>query len=126
MNPLTEARNAITDTLKPLGVTVYPAPPASLTPPAAIVGSGAPWVEPLTFTRSTTHWVATLCATQTGENEAAYERLEGLVWSVVAALRDAGMAVEGISQVRSQRYGQAEVAAVDIEVRVDVDDQEET
>lgn len=123
MNPLTEARQAVTDALKPLvGTNVYPAPPASITTPGAIVSPGDPWAAPVTFTRTEVRWAVTLLATQTGTNVDAFERLEELVWEAVGLLRAAGMAVGSISSIRSQRYGQTEAAALDLEVRVHVDD----
>lgn len=122
MNPLTEARQALEATLKPLGLNVYPAPPSSITTPAAIITAGDPWAEPITWTRTRVRWSVTITAGQLGESAAAYEHLEQLVWDLVAAVRAGGMEVGPVSSIRSQRYGQAEVAALDVEVRVSVDD----
>ena len=122
MNPLTESRQALTEALEGVGVTVYPAPPASLTPPAVILGAGSPWAVPLTWAKTEVRWIATLAAAQIGTNEAAYDRLEQLVWDVTAAVRGAGMAVDTVGQVKSIRYGQADVAGVDLEIRTHVED----
>lgn len=126
MNPLTEARLAVADALKPIvGTNVYAAPPASITTPGAVVLAGDPWAAPLTFTRTEVRFVVTLAAGQLGTNVDAFERLEQLVWDAVALIRAAGMAVGSVSTIRSQKYGQADVAALDLEIRVLVDDEQE-
>lgn len=122
-NPLTESRQAVAAVLEPLGLTVYAAPPASLTTPAAVMQADEPWAEPVTFTATRVGWSVLIAAGQLDGGEAAYERLEGLVWDITGALRAAGMAVTTITQPRSQKYGQAEIAVCDLGVRVLIDDQ---
>lgn len=122
-NPLTVSRNALADALKPIvGTNVYAAPPSQIVTPAAVLMSGDPWAEPVTWTKTQVRWAVTLAAGQIGSNEDAYTQLEQLVWEVVDAVRAAGMAVGTVGGMRSQRYGQAEVAAIELEVRVQVDD----
>jgi hypothetical protein len=121
-NPLTTSRQALAAVLEPIGVTVYAAPPSSITTPAVVLGAGTPWAVPVTWSRTAVHWLVTIAAGQLSEGEAAYQRLEGLVWQIMFAVKGEGMGAGDVSSPRTVRYGQAEVAACDLEVIVHVDD----
>lgn len=122
-NPLTASREALTAALEPEGFTVYPSPPlGQITTPAAVLSPGSPWATAVTWSRTEVRWLVSLAAGQLGEGEATAQRLEDLAWSAMGACRQAGFAVGEVSQPRSARYGQAEVAMADMEIRVQVDD----
>jgi hypothetical protein len=121
-NPLTEAREAIAASLTGLGWNVYAGPRQQVTTPAAVLVPGDPWSEPLTWSRTTVRWIATLTAGQLDSAESAYERLEQMLWDAVAKLRADGYAVDTVRAPRTQRFGQADLAAIDVAVRVQVDD----
>jgi hypothetical protein len=118
-NPLTEAREALADVLGVLGVTIYGAPPESVTPPAAVVVPSATWFEQATLGAVRVSYSVTLLATMSGRNAAALERLEQLVWDAMAALEP--IAVVGVADSpRLVKIGPAELAATDLAVQVHV------
>lgn len=120
-NPLTEAREAVGDALAGLGVTIYGAPPESVSPPCAVVLPGGTWYEQATFGAVRVTWLVTLMATMNGTNAAALERLEQLLWDATAALE--AVAVVGTAESpRVLKVGPAEVAAADLTVQVLVTD----
>ena len=121
-NPLTEARQAVAESLSALGFNVYAGPRQQVTTPGAVLVPGDPWSEPLTWTRTLVRWTATLCAGQLDTGESAFDRLEQMVWDAVGALRADGFAVDTVGAPRTQRFGQADLATVDVAVRVQVDD----
>lgn len=124
MNPLTDARNAVTDLLRGNGFNVYPAPPEVLTHPAIVVSAGDPWAEPVTWSRTRVGLVVSVAATQAGSNDSAYASVEQGAWLVLALLRDIGQ--PGPLSVPHQiTVGQSEVLMVDIAVTVQVDDESE-
>jgi hypothetical protein len=120
-NPLTEARQAVVTALAPLGVTIYGAPPETVTPPAALIMAGEPWSAPLTYGSTRVNLVVTLMATMSGSNEAAMERLEALAWSARMALQDVALLGEAPAP-RLVKVGVAEVAAADLSLSVTVTD----
>lgn len=117
MNPLTESREALAAALTPLGVTIYGAPPESVTPPAAVLLPGNPWWSQETWGSIRVTWRMTLMATMQGANAAALGRLEQLVWDANAALE--AVAVVGVAtEPRILKIGPAEVAATDLPLQV--------
>ena len=118
-NPLTEAREALVETLGTLGVTCYGAPPEVVSPPAAVLLPAGTWYEQATFGAVRVTYTLTLIATMQGKNAAAMERLEQLTWDATAAL-EAVANVGPASSPRILKIGPAEVAAADMSVSVHV------
>jgi hypothetical protein len=123
-NPLTEAREAVSGLLSAVpGVTVYGSPPEVVTPPCVVVTPGDPWLAALTWKQSQVTLDLAIMATMSGDNEAAYVRLEETAWAVQQAL--AGSAVCGtLSAPTISTVGQAQVAQVTQTITVQVTDEE--
>ena len=120
-NPLTEARQALVKTLGAIPVTVYGAPPETVTPPAVLVMAGDPWTKALTYEKTEVHLVVTCLATMSGTNAAAMERLEELTWTVRQLLQDQMLVGEALAP-RIIKVGAAEVAAADLPITIHVTD----
>lgn len=126
-NPLTEARTAVQEALEAAipDVTVYGAPPETLTPPGVIITPGDPWLAPLTYTRSQVVLDLALVASVTGSNVSAYDRLEDLAWQVQVALT--GKAVLGpLGSPTLQTFGTAQAAMATQTITLHVEDEEST
>lgn len=121
MNPMTEAREAIQTALEPLGVTLYGAPPETVTPPAALVMAADGWAKPLTYGKTEVALVVTLLASMSGSNRSAMERLEDLAWRARTTLAEVCQ-VGSLGAPRLQKIGTAEVAAADLSIIVHVTD----
>ena len=120
MNPISESREAIATALESLGVTVYGAPPETISPPAAVIlPAPGDWYLPATFDSLAVNWQVTLMATMSGSNASALERLEGLLWDAESCLETVGLTGHPTSP-RILKIGTAEVAATDLPVQVHV------
>jgi hypothetical protein len=121
MNPLTEARQALVAQLATLPVTVYGAPPETVTPPAVLVMGGDPWTKGVTYGKTEVHLVVTCLATMSGQNAAAMERLEQLTWDVRQLIQDQMLVGDALAP-RIVKVGAAEVAAADLPITIHVTD----
>ena len=124
VSPMTEARRAVITALAPLGVTVYGAPPETVTPPAVLLmPAEGEWAKQITFGKTQVNVTATLLASFTGTNEAALERLESLAWDARKALDLIGI-VGSVVSPRLVKIGAAEVAAADLSLAIHVTNEE--
>ena len=122
-NPLTAAREAITEAARAAGWNVYPAPPEVATLPMLVVSPGDPWAAPVTWSRTEVSLLLSASATQAGSNDAAMTALESALWQLFGLLRDVGCIIGTASQPRQVTYGQAQALTIDIAVRLHVDDE---
>jgi 3-deoxy-D-manno-octulosonic-acid transferase len=119
--PATEARHWLQETLEGLGLTIYPAPPETVTPPAAVVMPGDPWVQPLTYGKTQVTLEVIVLASLSGSNAAAYDRLEDSLWRITQTLE--GKALVGPAKApRIQTFGAAQVAAADLTITIHMED----
>jgi hypothetical protein len=119
--PATEARHWLQEILEGLGLTIYPAPPETVTPPAAVVVPGDPWVSALTYGKTQVVLEVTVLASVSGSNAAAYDRLEDSLWKIGKTLE--GKALVGPSKApRLQTFGAAQVAAADLTITIHMED----
>ena len=79
-NPLTAAREAITEAARAAGWNVYAAAPEVVTLPMLVISPGDPWAAPVTWSRTEVALTVSAAATQAGSNDAAVTALEEAVW----------------------------------------------
>ena len=124
-SPMTEAREAIVAALEPLGVTIYGAPPETVTPPAALVmPNEQTWSKPITYGKTEVAFTVTFLAAIAGTNAAALERLEALTGTGVTRSNRSDLRVRLVAP-RLLKIGPAEVAAADLAITIHVTDTEE-
>lgn len=117
MSLFSEARDHITDSLSELGVNVYTiAPQAGLTPPCVVITASQNWIDKLTLKSFNVNFDLEVTAQPAGTNEAAMERLEDLIASIVAIYPING----SVQSPTSRKIGQADLLTSIVPVSVQV------
>lgn len=114
-NPLTQARNDVTDLLNAAGLNAYAYMPDRVSPPLVAVQGGTPYVETgNTFTSNLVRFTVRVVLAP-GDAGLRAEELDDMVFAVSDALVDTGWTVT-VNEPGSITVGTAEYPAVDISV----------
>jgi hypothetical protein len=123
VNPLTEARQWLVETCRPVvapGTRIYHGMPEVPTAPCLIVEPAAPWIDSSgnTLARTKVNLQVTLLFKPTAGNDEAMLKIEEHVWQLLGVLAGHG----AVEPTRLDSIGSAELYRIDIPISVMVDD----
>jgi hypothetical protein len=123
MNPLTEAREFVVETLRSAGFTTYAYPQDSPNLPAVWVTPDVDWVGPVTLAASRVGLVVTVAVGGPTRTRDAISALEESVWTASRALIDKGVRVGSVDSPTTSTHNTLTVHQAPLHVLVHVQDE---